>query len=234
MILEIIQEASDTLLADPYFSNVPVVSEDLGDPQNQIDTYLMKTGCGVLLMTPKASVRFPDKPGPYYDDIMFIAAVFENVKLNRASTGTRKNALDIAEHVATILHMHSPINIAESITCQSPTIVLVPDPMYLAYNCLFRTQGGTQYTIPVIATPTVGIVDNGNGTKTVTIACATPNVSIYYTTDTTYPSPRDATGGTQNPLYTAPVILAINTPLRIRCWLAGYKPSAVVQVTGNA
>lgn len=235
MLLNVIQEAADTLLADPYFSNIAVVSEDLGDPQNEIDRYLTKVnGIGVQLITPRADILKPDKPGPYYDDIDFIASVWENVKLNRSATGTSKKALDVAETVSAVLHWHRPVNIAESIVAKR--IVLFPDPTrrFLAYNVLFKTMGGIQYVIQTIATPTVQVVVNGNGTSTVTITCATANVAIYYTTAVApqtpdYPSPLNAFGAF-NSLYTAPFVLTTGTLLRLRAWLPGYRPSAVVQV----
>lgn len=229
MIIEIIQEAADVLRADPYFSNVGVVSEDLGDPQNAIDTYVSTLGIGCVLMTPKVGVAHPDVKGPYFDDIDFILGVFENVKMNRGTDGTKKPALAVAEVALALLHQHKPTDFAETIIAKNPAIVVVPHKTQLVYNCFFKTEGGLSYAVAPVATPTSSVVDNGDGTKTITLACATTYAYTFYTTDGRYPSPRDPSGNPRAP-YAAPFVVPTGTKVLARAWLPGYLASQLVTI----
>jgi hypothetical protein len=233
MLIEIIQDAADALRADPYFSNIPVLAEDLGDPANAIDTYLTKRGgIGVMIMTPKANVTSPNLPGPYFEGIIFIASVWENVALNRAAdgSGTGKAALAVAEVIAALLHHHSPAGIAETLTPLTPTIALVPrtEP-YLAYNILYKTEGGVDYQRQTVADVVPTVVDNGDGTKTVSLACATPWAYIFFTTDGSYPAPLTASGVPRNP-YSVSFTVTSPATLLCRAWLPGYLASKVLKI----
>lgn len=230
MLIEIIQEAADTLRADPYFSNIPVLAEDLGDPANSIDDYLTKrTGLGVIIMTPKASVTSPNLPGPYFENIVFIASVWENVALNRAadSTGTGKAALAVAEVIAALLHLHKPTGVSETLTPMQPTIALIPNTKpYLAYNVLYKTDGGVSYPVNKVADVVPSVVDHGDGTKTVSLACATPYAYIFFTTDGSYPAPLDASGVQRAP-YSISFTITSPVTLLCRAWLPGFLASKV-------
>lgn len=229
MLIEVVQYAADLIRADPYFSNVPVVSEDLGDPANAIDTYLTKrTGIGVILMTPKANVKHQNIPGPYFEDIIFIASVWENVPLNRAAdnSGTNKTALAVAEHICALLNLQpSGAGVAETLTALSPTIALVPNTApYLAYNVLYKTEGGVNYAVQTVAEISSTIVDNGDGTATVSLATATPYAYIFVTTDGSYPAPLDASGVPRAP-YSAPITVTSPAKILARAWMPGYLAS---------
>lgn len=231
MILEIIQDVANALKADPYFTDIAVFSEDLGDPSNSIDIYLAKkTGIGVQIVTPKLRVTKPDKGGNglvYYDDIIFWATVWENVKLNRGSGGTMKPAVTVAETVSSILHHYKPSFAIENLTLNAQGISILPHPQLLAYRIGFTTQGGCQYSIAKISTPTLGIVDNGNGTKTVTITCTTAHAFVYYTTDGSYPAPLQSNGSPRTP-YASPFIVSTGTKVQVRAWLPGLLTSDFV------
>lgn len=230
MILQIIQDAAAQLTADPYFSNIAVFSEDLGDPSNSIDLWLSKkTGIGVQLVTPKANVTKPDKGSQgtvYYDGIIFWATVWENVKLNRGNSGTGKAALDVAETAACILHHYQPTFAIETITLNSQGITIIPHPQLLGYRIGFTTQGGANYNIPTVALPVVSAVASG-GTSTVTITCGTTNAFVFYSTDGTSPSPLDKNGSPRTP-YSAPFTVPTGTQIKTRGWLPGYVPSKLV------
>jgi alpha-tubulin suppressor-like RCC1 family protein len=58
------------------------------------------------------------------------------------------------------------------------------------------------------------------GPTTVTVT-ASPEATIYYTTDGSEPT-------TTSPAYTGPITIATNTTLRVRAFLAGWSPSAIV------
>lgn len=231
MLIEIIEYAADLLRADPYFSDIPVLSEDLGDPANSIDTYLTKrTGIGVIVMTPKANVKHQNLPGPYFEDIIFIASVWENVTLNRAAdgSGTGKKALAVAETIAAILDKKpSAAGVAETFTAMTPTIALVPNTSpFLAYNVLYRTNGGVDYQINKVATPVV-TVSGATYPKTISIACATAPAYTFFTTDGSYPAPLDGNGKQRTPYSNQ---FTVNSPTTIKCraWLPGMLASQLV------
>lgn len=228
MLLDMIQEAKDALLAASYFSDIAVQADDLGDPGNMVEIALAKVGVGVVLATPKANVLFPDKPGPYFDDVQFIAGIFENVPVNRnrSQGGTGKKCLDIAENVAAVLHWHKPGGVSEILKCRQPTIVRVPSKI-LVYNVLFGTQGGISSPLPVLPTPVLGVAAAA-GTSTVTITIGNPLAIAVYTTNNAYPSPAGALAG-HGAYYTGPFQVATGTTLMVRTWLPGYIGSQLVK-----
>lgn len=223
MIQEILVEAADTLAAVPYFSDVAIVSEDKGDPSNTIDMALAKLGIGVQVVAPKGDVTQPDIPGPYFSNIDFIVAVYENVVTNRGTKGTGKPALSVVEQVLATLHWHKPTNYDEIIKAASPAWILIPDEHFLCYHCLFKTEGGISSPLPDLVDPTVTFADNGNSTYTATITGGTQYANIFYTTDGTMPAPRAANGEGTALLYTAPFIVTPGQIVKVRGWLAGYK-----------
>lgn len=232
MIVELIQDAADFLSANPYFSNVPVVSVNEKDITNIVDQHLAKVGIGVILGTPGLKDPISDAGaggrGVNFQNIDFRATVFELVTRNRGGGGTSKWAPTVAETISVLLHLYKPQNIAEALVCvQGPT--LVPNLELLVYDVAFRTSGGVSMATPItkIATPTLSIVDNG-ATKTITLACSTPYAQMFYSTDGSFPSPLDSTNTPRAP-YTAPFTVPNGTKVQVRGWLAGYLASDVVR-----
>lgn len=233
MILEIIQDASDTLLVNPYFSDIQVVSINQNDVANRVDEFIASLTCGVILSTPKLSRPKANimgaTSGVYFEGIDFFATIFEDVATNRGNGGTGKMAPTIAETIAALLHGHKPDNIAESLVCVPPGIIYVPHATKLCYNVAFTTQGGVQLTPPLtqIASPSVGVVDNLNGTSTITLACSTPYAQIWYTTDGKNPSPLLPNNTPRTP-YTAPFVVAQPAVIKVKAYLAGYLASPLI------
>src|ERR1017187_6505813 len=179
LILTLTQEAAAALQANPFFNDVDVLALNEKDIQSRIDDALIrKKGIAVVLGTSKLGKPSANIQGGgtlYFDDIVFHATVFENVPMNRSSSGSGKLAPDVAETVAALLHWHKPANISECLICvQGPTLIPNPDNKeLLVYDSVFKTQGGISIS-PIISTavePILSIVDNGNGTSTVTVTC---------------------------------------------------------------
>src|SRR6185312_11259883 len=90
------QQCADRLLADPFFATVPVLTESIGDLDNEIAVALGplggeggKSGLVVVIRTPTANVHFGNVFGPFFDEIKIIARITENVTVNRdPDTGT--------------------------------------------------------------------------------------------------------------------------------------------------
>src|SRR4051812_32367390 len=93
------QGIADTLVADSYFTNVPVVTENVKEITSMIQQAISKIGVCCIVITPSASIASPDYPKPYYDNVRIVVRVFEQPTLNRGTNGLNKPALDMAEQV---------------------------------------------------------------------------------------------------------------------------------------
>lgn len=206
------------ILAHPYFSDVPVISIEEKDFNSEIEQAIGRLGVCVSLMTPRTNVPSPNIPGPYFD--LFIDAyVGENVLLNRYGGGTGKKASDIAEAVLAAGHLQYYDLQTEALLAVGCELVDKTDDE-LIWKASFKTSGGVGISgLPAVVTP--GITDDGAGG--ITLTCATGGAAMFYTTNGSFPSPRNGT------LYTAPFIVASGTQVRVSGWLAGYSVSAVAQ-----
>jgi hypothetical protein len=222
-ILQQIQgDCAGALVADPFFANVPVLTERLQDPGSRVDLALNSLGACVSLATPVATVRRPNQPGPYFERVRIVARVVEHVAVNQntAAGGTGKGALEIAEHVCAVLHHFRPQSLSETVVCDDPTIELAKDPGRLAYDVNFQTQGGLAYALPVLDLPSI---TQAGGTIAIALAASSgvpvPGAATFYTTDGTWPAPRNGA------LYTAPFAATPGQTVRASAWLAGYLSS---------
>lgn len=229
MILSIIQDAADYLLAQSYFSNIPVVSINEKDIQNRVDEFLAKVGVGVVLGTPwlgRPNADINTGGGVvYFEGITLMATVFEAVTVNRGTGGTGKQGPDVAETVAATLHGYKPQQVAEAMYC-SDGPRLQPHKTLLVYNVRLATRGGVKLTAPIIAqvvTPVISSVPSG-GSSTVTISCATNYAFVWYTADGSAPAPVDAGDNPRAP-YTAPFAVPTGTKVRAKAFLPGYLAS---------
>ena len=237
LILSLTAEAAAALTANPYFANVDVLALNEKDIQSRIDDALIKRkGVAVVLGTSKLGQPSADVQGGgmlYFSDIVFHATVFENVPVNRATSGSGKFAPDVAETVAALLHWHKPANISECLICvQGPTLIPNPDNKeLLVYDVVFKTQGGIAVSpiISTAATPQFSVVSNGNGTSTVTITCSTPYAQVWVTTDGSFPAPIDSTNTPRAP-YTVPMVVPSGSLVQARTWIYGYIPSSVAKL----
>ena len=237
LILSLTQEAAAALQANSFFSNIDVLALNEKDIQSRIDDALIKrTGIAVVLGTSKLGQPSADIQGGgtlYFNDIVFHATIFENVPVNRASSGSGKFAPDVAETVAALLHWHKPANISECLICvQGPTLIPNPDNKeLLVYDVVFKTQGGVAIApiISTAATPAFSVAGNGNGTSTVTVTCSTPYAQVWVTTDGSFPAPIDSSNTPRAP-YTVPITVASGSLVQARTWIYGYIPSAVAKL----
>jgi len=222
ILAQIQAECANALSSDAYFANVQVVTQAIQDLGSVIDQALASLGVCAILIVPTAAVKWPNQPGPYFEEIKIIVRVVENVTVNQNTSGggTGKGALEVAEYVCAVLHHFPPGSLSEVLNCES--IALVADPERLIYDVAFSTQGGLAYTLPKLDAPAV--TQTG---ETITIAAATssnttvPGAAIFYTVDGSFPSPRNGT------LSTAPVSVSTGVTFRASAWLAGYLTSNI-------
>jgi hypothetical protein len=221
------QQCADRLLADPFFANVPVLTERVRDIESEIARALGpfneqggKTGLVAIILTPTASVNFENVFGPFFDDIKIIVRVVENVPVNQdPNTGTNIPAADAAEKICSLLHHFQPDSATGPVLAQRPGITLANDPNHLSYDCRFKTAGGLTsvppQTAPVVITKNSGIV---------ALACATPGAAMFYTLDASNPMPRNGT------LYTGSFTPSSSQTLNVRAFLAGYLASPLATI----
>lgn len=229
VIISIQQEIAAAIAAVPFFSNIPVIAEVLGDLPNQyqiaMDTANAsggKVGAIVIVHTPLANVNFPDMRGPYFDQINVVIEVGFNAELAKISgTGIGGTAMDICENVIVALCAFFPQAANGPLVPVSPTIVKqgTTEDGTDVHTVSFRAQGGISTTLPQLAAPVI------NGSGTYSISSTTPGAAVFYTLDGSNPSPRNGT------LYTAPITPATGQTLKARAWLAGYLPSQNAQTT---
>lgn len=206
--------------ADPYFSDIPVVTERLKDFQGRIDVLVGRTaGICLILVTPVVGGVLANVPGANFAGIQVIGRILENTTIN----ATGKEALDAAIYTHALWSQLKPDALASALIPQEPPIVLGNDPKYLSYDIRFTTEGGTKIDIPTLAAVTIDASDLG----AIELAHPTPGAPIFYTTNNTQASPRNPA----SVLYLAPFSAPSGTTVRARAWLAGYIPSAELRQT---
>ena len=124
--LKDIQEAiAKALKKEPFFANVPVITEAKGDVLNQIERAIAKIGISVVIET------LTGKPetmgvGAYSLDLKVGVTVSENVVINQGASGSKKTASQV---VAMILCLLNPSRTAS--------------PAYAENFVLVNDSGGT-------------------------------------------------------------------------------------------
>jgi hypothetical protein len=209
---------TNALVADPYFSDIPVVTERTAELDTIIDKAIAKTnGLCVFVSMPRfnRTKMAVSAHGPYWDSITVMARVFESPIIN----ATGKRALDVSEYVATLWHLFDNFKTAEALIINE--ISLGTDPRSVNYDVIGETKGGLKYALPQVAKPIASIDGAGN----VTLTCATAGAAMFYNINSaSTPIPRNGI------LYTAPFNIGVGSVAKTRGWLAGYQVSQETQV----
>lgn len=232
ILAQIQQELADKALADPFFSDIPVLTERMKDISYLVELAVKKTRRAVVVATPKADINFPDRLTPYFDDIRAIGYCFENVALNQ-HLPNYISSLEIAEQLTATWYQYRPEGINEVWVPDRPTISLgsdldhplvqlISEQFFLAYAVRFRTSGGLFKEVSKVATP---VWDNTLGTLT----CATAGAAIFWTDTGGYPNP-------QTNLYTgtAPMEVGPGVAILARAYLQGFLASDLLTETTAA
>jgi len=216
VLTSIQQEIADRLVADPFFSTIPVLVEAPRDLTFDLQTSVASAGTYGVVLVPQATVSAPNAPGPIFDPVEIAVRFRENIPV-----AAGPHALEVAETALALLHLYRPNTINE-VLCAAPNALMrVNEPNVVAYEIRVRTQAGASYAVPQLDTPT--IASAGKATpQTVTLTSDQPGAAIYYTLDGSQPSPR----GSTSILYTAPFAMSSPATIRTRAWLAGYLTSA--------
>ncbi|MCW5557736.1 MAG: chitobiase/beta-hexosaminidase C-terminal domain-containing protein, partial [Verrucomicrobiae bacterium] len=180
------QEIADRLAADPFFQDIPCLWELKRDIAREIDVAMSQIGAGALVITPTASVESPNLPGPFYEDIGIVVQVYSDPVLAPALP----RAMEIAEHVASLLHHWTPASMSTPLVGEKPTIVpaQTDNPDGDGRDVRFQCAGGRAFDVPAVERPFIASIGGS-----VLITCETPGAVIFYRTDGKRPVPRTAT-----------------------------------------
>ena len=171
-----------------YFADVPVLSEDAGVVESDIDMALAtineKTGKGgivVVVHTPSEEAVDPETPGPQ-SKIVLPVSVMEDPLLNRdtAGGGTGKPWPRVGRRVKGGLHLFD-FGSGAVLTFASMQYELVkgsPQPTYF-FDCV--TGETPEWKVPV---PTIRQTPDG-----ILLSCLHDGAAIWYTLDGSYPRP---------------------------------------------
>jgi hypothetical protein len=235
MILTDLQtELQGRCLSDEVLKTVPTLIEDKSDiahdvaqalgPLNAGSTGLV--GACILVRQPQGSDDFPDVwSSPLDADYTF--TVIENPTINRGAGGTGQTALAIARRVHRIMKNFIPAGLAQNFTPLKPCIVPNDDfPGLPSYDVRFRTQEADTTVYLKVAMPVITLQSQGGGFANVTMACATPGASIYYTllSNAGFPSSVNGSAGLYNGV---PVVVQQPKIVRAAAFLNGYVASDV-------
>jgi hypothetical protein len=128
--------------SDPYYARITLLSEQLGDIANRIQIALGKLGICAIALTPEATVKHTNAPGPILDPIRVSIDVVEFVLKNRGDQGSKQAASDVAEHTAWLLHYPNHAG-RRSDPCilTAERLRIIPDKQFLIYRIDFTTAG---------------------------------------------------------------------------------------------
>ena len=222
LLITLAQELSDTLAADPYFSNIPMIVRKKHDLLNDVATRVQNLKIGGLIVLRSAGPKNPNVGGPYFESIKLQFGCIENILANK----TGKTAWDVAEKAAGILHQFTSISTGNPVLVVDPGITEIPpeddaDKGKRLIGLALECSGGLRYVMPQLA----AVVVTQTGPHQFTATCSTPGAAIFYTSDGKFPNPRNAT------LYTGPTTLGGAATVKARAWLAGYLASDIASLS---
>lgn len=180
-----------------------------------------RTGIGVIIEKPGFVVNAPNLPGPEgYITLQLL--ILEDRLTNLGPTGGTGVAADqLAQMLMDALHWHQMEGFGQ-LFCDNNAMVAATDfePL-VGYRVNFKVRMPRAQTEKV-AQPTISESENE-----VTLACATTDAEIYYTTDQSFPG-RSNPGAT---LYTAPFSVEVGDIINAAAYKDGLSPSHLIQAT---
>jgi hypothetical protein len=222
LLVQLEAEIAAMLQADPYFSDIDVHVDPQKNIVAEVQNKISQLRFLVAPLVSSAGVSNPDEPGPVFEPVNIIVAVFGNptYKLTAQWQSSPKNEREIAEKVHSVLHLAKPSSMPTPLYSAKNAIEQIADKTLNIYNCNFASEGQLIYQLPQAA-----VVTKTLNAGHYSFACATAGAAVFYTADGTWPSPRNGS------LYTAPVIFDAGTTVKARAWIWGYLPSDVLTFT---
>jgi hypothetical protein len=149
VLCQYLEAVVDTLELDVVLATLNIITEDQKDIENEISRSLgLLTGgtdasgiCIIVLAPTLKASRLT--PGPVFDNSVLSIVILEQPALNRASGGSGRSGICIAERVAKALHLKSPDGYPSCLVCTTVQIVeWAPDPSVVARRVDFNFKLG--------------------------------------------------------------------------------------------
>ncbi len=181
------------LRADEYFADLNVIDYRKEQIAEQIEQFLTlykgkagKIGAAVIALPLSATDKFVEATASHPLQVRATYRVLEHPMFNMGSTGTKKPALSICSRIRRVLKHYIFGGFAVGFTPDGENfIVPVEDPIApVAYDVNFVTNEAVDQSFFKVANP-VFHYDTNNAELQIT--CETPDVTLYYTLDGSFP-----------------------------------------------
>ncbi len=183
-----------------------------------------KIGVCVIVLPLSAVDNYPDGSNNHPVNVRVTYRIAEDPVLNNGANGTKKPALSIFSRIRRVMK-HQILGGWASGLVPDAENFLVPVEDGIAPNCWdvnFRCQEHVDQNVQRVAMPT-HTYDSVTGI--LTLACATPNATIYYSLDGSYPHPLNTGHGVT--AYTGPITIEGEVLVHAAAFWEGYLPSHV-------
>lgn len=146
ILTEIPRLVVERLRADSFFSDVPIIAEDVGADFNQfiedrIEIEIGKIGLAAIVAPVSANASLENASGIYYERIPVIVRWVEVPAVNRSATGRGLLAPWCVVRTNMLLNNFLLPGLA-NIFVDDPPWVRVPDPERIIYDCNHWTHAG--------------------------------------------------------------------------------------------
>lgn len=180
-----------------------------------------RIGAGIIVEKPGFEVGSPNLPGPEGDLTLEILVLEDRITNLGPTEGTQLAADQICQTIMDALHWQQFEGFGQMF-CDRAAMTEAKDfqPL-IAYRLRFRLRMPRGQTAKV-AQPTI-TEDNGS----ITLACATTDAQIYYTTDESFPGRSNSAAI----LYSEPFAADVDTVITVAAYKEGLTPSHVIQAT---
>jgi hypothetical protein len=227
------------LLADEYFSDVGVVQYQTAELEHEIRRMLTpvseinaKCGVGVVVMPLRAGDRLLDASSKHPLTVRATYLVLEVPEINKGPGGVGKPALSVCSRIRHVLKHYILGGIASPLVPDGENhIVPVDDPICpVAYEVNFNCFDHVDQNFFKVTAP---VFDYDDVQGLLSIACGTPDVTIYYTLDGSYPYTSSANPNPAAVVYTGPITIEGEPLVRAAAFKESYLPSNVVAARMN-
>jgi hypothetical protein len=216
------RDIAGRLAADPFFATIPIVAEDQGVTEQEVEQALAagtlvkggKAGAAVIVFQSEEETQDPDVEGPRELATVRVRCL-ETPRINRSAAGTALPAQAIAQRVKTLCHLWLRAGVDVTVRGAGR---YADQRGVIGKDVILRTV--IDQTAPA-RTPTASIAGSA---AAVTLSCGAGSAAIYYTTDGTFPGPGAS-------LYTGHFAVAGGTLVRAAAYLAGSTGSDITQLT---
>jgi len=227
------------LLADEYFRDVGIVQYQNAELETEIKRMLSpvteiggKCGVGVVVMPLRAADQFLDASSKHPLRVKCTYLVLEVPEINKGPAGVGKPALSVCSRIRHVLKHYILGGTGSPLVPDAENfIVPVDDPICpVAYEVNFNAFEHIDQNFFKVIAPTFSYNDV---TGILSLACITPDATIYYTLDGSYPFTSSANPNPAAVAYTGPITIEGEVLVRAAAFKESYLPSNVIAARFN-